>query len=111
MRPNTKKATSWLVFGFLLFCISFSVLSMSSKNDSVLDIGYASMDVQECGCSKCHTVELEGCHGCHNARRAELQPTVVAGNGYGAFRIFDDTGGVKWQTTSTSCSNRLPLAR
>ena len=68
MRLLSKKYISWFVFGFLLFCISFSVDS-SSQNDGALNVGYANMDVQECGCSKCHTVELEGCEGCHNSKQ------------------------------------------
>ena len=40
---------------------------------------YANAGAAKCGCSKCHTIELNGCEGCHNSRqsRQESDDTVT----------------------------------
>lgn len=54
---------------FLLVIILFLVVSFFNLSFSIDDqfVGYANTGVQECGCSKCHSIELDGCAGCHNA--------------------------------------------
>lgn len=32
-------------------------------------VRYSNAEIAKCSCSKCHTVELNGCVGCHNNQR------------------------------------------
>ena len=71
MKPQINKY--WFLFGFcvLLFIFSFSGVSISSIGNSDLRFGYADTAVQECGCSKCHKIELDGCGGCHDSGKSQ----------------------------------------
>lgn len=62
---NIKKLII-VVFIFCAFSILFGVFNSSNGN---LIVSYANTDVQVCGCSKCHTIELNGCYGCHNTQQ------------------------------------------
>ena len=54
-----------------VFFIGYGFLDGSEKNTA--SIGrYASAGVQECGCDKCHSVELNGCQGCHKSNNPNL---------------------------------------
>ena len=35
-------------------------------NKTDVQVDFANAGVAKCGCQKCHTVELNGCIGCHN---------------------------------------------
>ena len=78
MNHRSNRSKLLLVFFVLLgFILSYRI-SEVSINDGDLLVGYANSDVQECGCSKCHSIELNGCSGCHNSQQdngKSSQPT------------------------------------
>jgi len=47
---------------------------------------YANAGAAKCGCSKCHTIDLNGCEGCHNSQQSRQesdQPMSRSGEPYG----------------------------
>ena len=65
---------------FFIFFVLFSFISVygvsnSSFSDRDFLMGYAKTDAQECGCNKCHTIELDGCSGCHNSKQNQSDLT------------------------------------
>lgn len=57
------------LFLYFFISVSFTILYATYiLSNEELHFGYANTEVQTCGCSKCHTIELNGCNGCHNAQ-------------------------------------------
>ena len=55
-------------FVFILVTYSYGLFEFSmNKTDAHVD--FANAGVAKCGCQKCHTIELNGCEGCHNSKR------------------------------------------
>ena len=59
-----------VLFVLLLFTLGYGVFEFS-KNKSDLLVSHAIAGVEKCGCSKCHSVELNGCVGCHNSQQGK----------------------------------------
>ncbi|MFC1803516.1 hypothetical protein ACFL0D_06060 [Thermoproteota archaeon] len=59
-----------VLFVLLLFTLGYGIFEFS-KNKSDLLVNHAIAGVEKCGCSKCHTVELNGCVGCHNSQQGK----------------------------------------
>ena len=55
-----------LVFLFL-FVVFIGLNELSGRGEDLV-VGHASAVVEECGCSKCHTLELTRCGGCHGSQ-------------------------------------------
>ena len=49
-----------------VFFVGYGFLDGFEKKPSSIG-GYASAGVQECGCDTCHSIELNGCQGCHKS--------------------------------------------
>ena len=49
-----------------VFIVGYGFLDRLEKNTASIG-GYASAGVQECGCDKCLSVELNGYQGCHKS--------------------------------------------
>ena len=67
---STNNHRSYLIclFVFIIFTIGYGAFE-SSKNRTDLVVNIANAGVAKCGCSKCHTIELNGCVGCHNKQQ------------------------------------------
>ena len=65
-------------FVFIIFTLGYGAFEFSKDKTNLLD-GYANAGAAKCGCSKCHTIELNGCEGCHNSQqsRQESDDTVT----------------------------------
>ena len=50
---------------FIILILGYGAFEFSNDNTELV-VGYVNAGVAKCGCSKCHTVELNGCVGCHN---------------------------------------------
>ena len=65
---NKRKYFLLAFFVFIAFTYSYGLLEFSmNKTDAHVDI--ANAGVAKCGCQKCHTIELNGCDGCHNSKQ------------------------------------------
>lgn len=53
---------------FLVLFVVFIGLSEFLGDGGDLVVGHALTDVEACGCSTCHTVELTRCGGCHGSQ-------------------------------------------
>ena len=65
---------------FFLLLIFVLIISISygffefTKTKSESFIGQANAGIAKCGCSKCHTITLHGCDGCHNSPNDKKLP-------------------------------------
>jgi hypothetical protein len=55
-----------IFFVLLIITIGYEMSEFSEKKTDLL-VGYAIAGVEKCGCSTCHTIELNRCAGCHNS--------------------------------------------
>lgn len=60
-------------FVIILFALSYGVSEFSKSNVDI-SVVYVNAGVEKCGCSKCHTVELNGCVGCHDSQQGKRKP-------------------------------------
>jgi len=69
-KPGLKSGNNmrfFILFLIMLFIVSSSYDLNLSFDNVEQSVGYANPRVQKCGCSKCHSIELDGCTGCHSS--------------------------------------------
>ena len=66
MKKLTLRKYFLFIVALMFFFVGYGLLDESENKAA--NIGrYASAGVQECGCDKCHSIEINGCKGCHNS--------------------------------------------
>lgn len=61
-----------IFFIFIVFSFSYG-LSEFSKIKTDVPVDFAKAGVAKCSCQKCHTIELDGCEGCHNSQQSRQE--------------------------------------
>ena len=72
-QSENRRLFSLLTFA-LIILLSIGFVEFSKIKSDLL-IGQASAEIAKCGCSKCHTISLHGCEGCHNSPNDNNKPS------------------------------------
>ena len=56
-----------ILLAFAVFFVGYGCLCEVENKEKNIG-GYASAEIQECGCYKCHSIKLKTCNGCHNSQ-------------------------------------------
>ena len=56
----------------IIFTFGYGMAEFSKDKPNLL-VGYATAGAAKCGCQKCHTIELNGCEGCHNSKQRKQE--------------------------------------
>ena len=63
----TQRKYYFLALTLAVIIIGYGFLDVTEEK-AVHIVGYASTGAQECGCNKCHSIELNSCKGCHSSQ-------------------------------------------
>lgn len=79
-----------VIFVLLLFTLSYGIVEFSESKAGIVNAG-----VEKCGCSKCHTIELNGCTGCHSSQqgiqKSNESDSIAPGNDAGSHESHSDS--------------------